>query len=113
MTEERARGTYIGGLDAGTIVGLNPYDSPINVAMRLKGRESQKVPTLPMKAGLALENMILDEYAERHDVRLVRQPGFMRHPRFPWAGGHIDAMPEGQPVQLIIDAKTTDRKSVV
>ena len=107
MSDER--GTYIGGLDAGTIVGLNPYESPINVAMRLKGRAAGKVATLPMKAGLALEGMILDEYEERHGVKLVRQPGFMRHPRFPWAGGHIDAMPEGSPVRLIIDAKSTQR----
>ena len=27
MSDEAARGTYIGGLDAGTIVGLNPWDS--------------------------------------------------------------------------------------
>ena len=107
MSDER--GTYIGGLDAGTICGLNPYDSPIDVAMRLKGRLAQKTATLPMKAGLALEAMILDEYETRHDVKLVRQPGFMRHPRFPWAGGHIDAHPEGSPVRLIVDAKSTQR----
>ena len=106
---EPERGTYIGGLDAGTIVGLNPYDSPVNVAMRLKGRGEARVPSRPMRAGLALEPLVLDDYEEAHGVRLVRQPGFMRHPRFPWAGGHIDAMPEGQPVRLIIDAKTTQR----
>lgn len=108
MSDER--GTYIGGLDAGTICGFNKWESPVELAMRLKsGATPSRKPTLPMKAGLALEDMILDEYAERHDVKLVRQPGFMRHPRFPWAGGHIDAHPEGSPVRLIIDAKSTQR----
>ena len=103
--EEPPRSSYLGGPDAAAILGLNPWKSPWDVLAEKRGLTPPLVPSWPMKAGLALEPVILADYAERENVEVVSQPGVAFHPRHPWAGGHPDGVVPARP--LLLEVKTT------
>jgi predicted phage-related endonuclease len=102
---EPARGTYIGGPDAAAILGVDRFRSPVDVAARLKGLLPDVVANWRMKVGLALEPLILSDYAERYGVEVKQQPGFKRHPKYHWSGSHIDGLVPQVP--RLLEAKTT------
>ena len=102
---EPDRRSYLGGPDAAAILGADPWRTSLDVIAHKRGDAPDKEPNWPMKCGLVLEGLLLDDYAERTGLRVVKQPGFISHPRHPWAGGHIDG--EVPTVPRIIECKTT------
>jgi putative phage-type endonuclease len=119
----RNRGTYLGGSDVASILGLSPYPdcTPGNVwAEKVRGLERlgagdpQLDPEMEnrfTKWGKRLERVVIDEYEDQMGVKVPR-PGWtlFRHPDHPFIAGTLDGddtiFPSGD--VKIVEAKTTD-----
>jgi len=100
------RDSYLGGPDAAAILGLDLYKTPLDIIIAKRGLAPKRPPSWPMRCGLALERLMLEDYADRHGVVVLHQPGFRRHPKYAWAGSHIDG--DVPSVPRILECKTTD-----
>lgn len=106
--DEAPRSSYLGGPDAAAILGLNPFASPWDVLAVKRGLVPGPEPSWPMRAGLALEPVVLTDYAERHpNVEVISQPGLCFHPKYPWAGGHPDGIARQAHRKWLLEVKTT------
>jgi putative phage-type endonuclease len=80
----------ISATDVSSIVGLNPWSSPIDVFLDKTGRKPPFEGNSRTKWGNLLEPQIRDDYAERRGLR-VEVPGTLDHPEVTWA----KATPDG------------------
>src|SRR5690606_29968470 len=76
MTREdwlQARRRGIGGSDIATIAGVNPWSSPVELYLDKLGELPERPETDAMRFGKRLEQVVADEFAERHpDLRVER-----------------------------------------
>lgn len=105
MTDEERR-TYIGGPAVAAIVGVSPYQSPIQVWRFARGLDDGPEQTERMRLGLILEQAIADAYTEQSG-RKVRKVGLVRHKTYPFLGGHPDRLVVGEPGILEAKAAVT------
>lgn len=82
------RSTYIGGPGAATILGVNPWQTPLALWQELTGRAERTPTTEVMRSGQRLEPVVLAFAGEQLGVEVKPGP-FVRHPTLP-LGGHID-----------------------
>lgn len=101
----RDRKTYIGGGDIGAICGVG-FRSPFQVWQQKIGDAPDEAPSVHMRVGIALENMILADYEQQHGVVSVeqRQQQFFDD-EFDFFGGTIDGIADG----VLVDAKYTTK----
>lgn len=80
------RKTVIGASDAGTILGLNPHESPMSLYLRKRGDIEPKEETLAMWLGHEMEPIIAKRY-EMETGRRLQDPGgynILHHPQHEW-----------------------------
>lgn len=82
----------IGGSDAAAIVGLNPYEAPIDVWLRLTGRVGETPDNEPMYWGRELEPVIRKRYSNDHNVSIFVPIAPLYHPVKSWARGTPDGI---------------------
>lgn len=99
-----ARRSGLGGSDAGSIVGVNPYRGPFDVWARFHLPHEEGPPSQAAHFGNVLEGVIADEYAARTGVELVVAEGTMRHPGHSWMLAHPDRLVRGR--RKLIEIKT-------
>ena len=76
----------IGASDAGTILGLNPHESPMSLYLRKRGEIESKEETLAMWLGHQMEPIIARRY-EMETGRRLQDPGdynILHHPQHEW-----------------------------
>lgn len=95
MDEQAERRTYIGGPAVAAIVGVSPWQTPIDVYRFAVGLDDGPEVNERMRLGLILEQAIADAYTEATD-RNLRRIGLVRHKAFPFLGGHPDRMVVGE-----------------
>lgn len=83
------RKTGIGGSDAAAILGVNPYKTPLDVYRDKVGDVPPSAITKPMRAGILLEPIAADMYAEETGRGIRRQP-LKRHPEYGFMIGNVD-----------------------
>lgn len=103
--DEKPRGTYIGGPDAAAIVGAHPWRTALDVALQLRGEVGPLEDNWSMRSGRVLERELLDDYGQRHGVRVVERNTFRAHPKYDWSGSHIDGLVRKVP--RVLEAKTS------
>jgi putative phage-type endonuclease len=88
-----ARAKVIGGSDAGTILGVNPYMTPYQLFLEKRGLTEPRVESLPMRTGKALEELIANTYLEvvGNGHRLIT-PELIIHPNHDWMVAHCDRL---------------------
>lgn len=104
----------IGSSDAAAAVGLNPYQSPLELWMIKTGRDENlpKVDpnddTSPMFWGTALEPFVAEHYARRTGYKVRRKNAVLQHPDAdkPWMLANIDREIVGAPDVQILECKT-------
>ena len=101
------RNNGIGGSDAGTIVGDNPWKSPYALWLEKTG---QLVPEDisdkdPVYWGTVLEDVVAREFSKRTGYK-VRRQGMMRNNKNLWMLANVDRMLVGEPIGL--ECKTTN-----
>lgn len=90
----KQRRTGMGGSDAASALGLNPWMSPFALWFEKSGRfEGEVEETEPMLMGKLMEPIVLGRYVDAHpEVSLDTSPGLLRHPDIPFMVGTPDAL---------------------
>ncbi|MBV8618867.1 MAG: YqaJ viral recombinase family protein, partial [Curvibacter sp.] len=103
----------IGSSDAAAAVGLNPYQSQLELWMVKTGRDGAlpqvdpKDETSPMYWGTLLEPIVAAHYTKRTGHRVRRVNAVLQHPQYPWMRANIDREVLGAPEVQILECKTT------
>ncbi|QIL80835.1 YqaJ viral recombinase family protein [Diaphorobacter sp. HDW4A] len=102
----------IGSSDAAAAVGLNPYQSPLELWMHKTGK-ADLLPvidphdeTSPMYWGTLLEPIVAAHYTKRTGNRVRRVNAVLGHPQIPWMLANIDREVVGASDVQILECKT-------
>ncbi|PVX97671.1 YqaJ viral recombinase family protein [Paraburkholderia unamae] len=106
------RRTGIGGSDAAAAVGLNPYQSPLELWLDKTGR-SEGLPrpapddtTSPTYWGAILEPIVAASYTKMTANRVRRVNAVLRHPTIPFMIANLDREIVGARDVQILECKT-------
>lgn len=99
------RRSGIGGSDASTIVGLNPYSSPYYLFCDKMGALPEKEDNEAMRQGRDLEQYVANRWMERTGKRVKRNNSMWRSTVWPWMLADIDREVVGENAGL--ECKTT------
>lgn len=99
------RRSGIGGSDASTIVGLNPYNSPYSLFCDKMGALPEKEDTESMRQGRDLEQYVAERWMERTGKRVKRNNTMWCSTQWPWMLADIDREVIGENAGL--ECKTT------
>ena len=102
----------IGSSDAAAAVGLNPYQSQLELWMH-KTDKGNLLPavdpndeTSPMYWGTLLEPIVAAHYTKRTGNKVRRVNAVLGHPQIPWMLANIDREVVGAPDVQILECKT-------
>ena len=95
----------IGGSDAGAILGMNPWKSPLSVYYD-KIEESEDYDNERMRQGRDLEQYVADRFTEITGKKVRRVNRMLKHPDYPWMQANVDRMVVGEDAGL--ECKTTN-----
>lgn len=101
----KLRRMRIGGSDASTIVGLNPYQSLYSLWADKLGLMPEKEDTEPMRLGRDLEDYVAKRFTEETGKKVRRENAIILNDRYPFAHANIDRMVIGERAGL--ECKTT------
>lgn len=103
----------IGSSDAAAAVGLNPYQSQLELWMEKTGRAPVAPPgdggaddLSPMYWGSLLEPIVAAHYTRRTGHRVRRINAVLQHPEHPWMLANIDREVLGAPDVQLLECKT-------
>ena len=102
----------IGGSDAASAMGLNPYKSQLELWMDKTGRDGNLPKTdpndesSPMYWGNLLESVVASHYCKRTGYKVRRINAVLQHPTVPWMLANIDREVIGAPDVQILECKT-------
>jgi len=102
----------IGSSDAAAAVGLNPYQSALELWLIKTGRESglPKVAVddedSPMYWGTLLEPIVAAHYVRRTGNKVRRVNAVLQHPTIPWMRANLDREVLGSTEVAILECKT-------
>ena len=106
----RQRG--IGSSDAAAAVGLNPYQSALELWLRKTGQDehlAQDDPnddSSPMYWGTLLEHIVAAQYTKRTGRRVRKVNAVLQHPEHPWMLANLDREVVGSDEVQILECKT-------
>lgn len=106
------RKTGIGSSDAAAAVGLNPYQSQLELWMVKTGRGAalpQVDPnddSSPMFWGTLLESFVAAHYTKKSGNRVRKINAVLQHPEYAWMLANIDREVMGAPDVQILECKT-------
>lgn len=102
----------IGSSDAAAAVGLNPYQSQLELWMQKTGRDANlpkidpKDQSSPMYWGTLLESIVAAHYTMRTGHKVRRINAVLQHPTEPWMLANLDREVLGAPDVQILECKT-------
>lgn len=95
----------IGGSDAPSIIGLNPWSSPYTVWADKLGKLPPKEDNEAMRQGRDLESYVADRFCEATGKKVRRENNILINPDYPYAHANVDRMVVGEDAGL--ECKTT------
>lgn len=95
----------IGGSDAPSIIGLNPYSSAYTVWADKLGKLPPKEDNEAMRLGRDLEDYVAKRFTEASGKKVRRENNIIINPDFPFAHANVDRMIVGEDAGL--ECKTT------
>ena len=105
----------IGGSDAGTILGANPYKTKRELYYEKRGIQPVKAKdedTLPLRWGKALEQTVAEEFSIQTGLRVYEVKQMFQHPQYPFMLANVDRfidLPDG--TVGILECKTSNPNS--
>lgn len=84
------RNSGIGGSDVATILGLNPYKTPLELYLSKVNNEHNDMPSESAYWGSTLENIVAQEFAKRTGFKVQHVNYILRRPEDPWMMANID-----------------------
>ena len=94
LTQEQltGRAVNVGGSESSVAIGLNPYESSVELWLKKRGELPEFAGNEPTKWGQRLEPLVRQEYAEQTG-RVVRLPYHtLVHPKHDWMVCHPDGV---------------------
>jgi putative phage-type endonuclease len=107
------RKTGIGSSDAAAAIGLNPWQSALELWAIKTGRDKNlpkidpKDDSSPMFWGTLLENYVAAAYTKRTGFKVRKVNAVLQHPDHPWMLANLDREVTGSPEVQILECKTT------
>lgn len=95
----------IGGSDAASIIGLNPFSSPYTVWADKLGKLPPKEDSEAMRQGRDLEFYVAQRFCEATGKKVRRENNILINPDYPYAHANVDRMIVGEDAGL--ECKTT------
>lgn len=99
------RSNYIGGSDAGAVVGMNPYKSAYSLWAEKTGRVPGFEGNLTTKVGSYLEDLVAHLFEEETGKKVRRKNRTMVNDKYPFACANIDRAVVGE--KALLEIKTT------
>lgn len=99
----KERLTGLGGSDAATVLGLNPWRSPLELYLEKRGQGIPFDGNAATHWGTMLEPVIRQEYANRTQRVVRSSTGMLRHPTRPYMIAHLDGLTDDA---RLFEAKT-------
>lgn len=102
----------IGSSDASAAVGINPYQSQLELWLIKTGRDANlpkpdfEDESLPTYWGNILEPIVATHYMRRTNTKVRRINAVLQHPTIPWMLANIDREVLGNPEVSILECKT-------
>lgn len=100
------RRTGIGGSDAATVCGLNPYSSLIELWADKTGRLPDKEDNEAMRTGRDLEEYVAERFCEATGKKVERRNAIFQHDHYDFITANIDRKIVGENAGL--ECKTTN-----
>lgn len=101
------RSSYIGGSDAGAVLGLNPYKSKYRLWSEKVGLVSDEVPDNDaMRTGRDLEEYVASRFEEKTGKKVRRSNYKYSLKEYPFIVAHVDRMVVGE--DAILECKTAN-----
>lgn len=97
---------YIGGSDAGAVVGLNPYKSAYSLWAEKTGKIPEFEGNTTTRVGGYLEELVADMFTEETGKKVRRKNRILVNDEYPWACADVDRMIVGE--KAILECKTTN-----
>jgi len=107
----RARQSGIGGSDVAGILGLSRYKTPLDVYMdKISQTPIETIVTPRMKAGLMLESVIADWFAEESGKKVIMDNKIRKHREYPFLIANLDRVILAQNGEGtgVLECKTTN-----
>jgi len=101
----RIRRGYIGGSDAGAIIGLNPYASAFSVWAEKTGKLPEFEGNISTRVGTYLEDLVAKLFMEETGKQVQRMNFTIVNADYPWACANIDREVIGE--DAVLEIKTT------
>lgn len=95
----------LGGSDASTVMGLNPYSDRLTLFCDKKGLLPEKEDTESMRLGRDLEEYVAKRFCEATGKKVKRSGYMWRHPQYAFLQANIDREVVGE--DAILECKTT------
>lgn len=95
----------IGGSEAASILGLNPWCSPYTVWADKLGKLEPKEDSEPMRLGRDLEDYVAKRFTEERGKRVRRENAIIYNENYPFAHANVDRFVIGEDAGL--ECKTT------
>ena len=99
------RRSGLGGSDASTVIGLNPYSSKLTLYADKKGILPEKEDTERMRLGRDLEEYVAQRFSEETGKKVKRSGYMWRHPMYEFLLANIDREVIGE--DAFLECKTT------
>ena len=100
------RRNYIGGSDAGAVMGMNPYSSAFAVWAEKTGAVQPFEGSLKTKIGSAFEEFVARMFEEETGKKVRRCNFTLVNDRYPWACANVDREVVGE--DAILECKFTN-----
>ena len=97
---------YIGGSDAGAIIGMNPYASAFSVWAEKTDKVPEFEGNISTRTGTLLEDLVARLFMEETGKKVQRLNFTLVNPDYPWACANIDREIIGE--DAILECKTTN-----
>ena len=100
------RRNYIGGSDAGAVLGLNPYKSPYALWAEKTGQTPEFEGNLTTEVGNYLEDFVAKLFEKEAEKKVRRKNRMIVNNKYPWACADVDRVVVGE--NSILEIKTTN-----
>lgn len=97
---------YIGGSDAGAIIGSNPYSSAFSVWAEKTGKVEGFGGNIATRVGTLLEDLVARLFMEETGKKVQRLNFTLVNEKYPWACANIDREIIGE--DALLEIKTTN-----
>lgn len=102
---------YIGGSDAGAVLGFNPYKSAYSLWAEKTGKIPEFEGNIITRVGSYLEELVAQMFAEETGKKVRKKNRMLVNTDYPFACADVDRMVVGE--KAILEIKTTNSIPVV